>query len=223
MDPETLLVTTVARHFPEAKVAGNVVDVGFVQLACKLGVVQPFGGMHSAQLLFDVTGDELGGPVQLSMTSYGSSVAEAIVSGACGWTCSFGPVLRAGLSDEAVENVDRFVVMQNGVPFRVYVDGYDHVLHFEPTGGESAASARDRLAGGVRLAFQALGTGAIALDPDRPQLLGIFVGELPGRRVVEVKLDGVVQGNFDGLVARAQAAPVKQMVALREVSIVVPD
>jgi len=223
MDPETLFATTVARHFPDAQIAHNVVDVGFARIGCRLGTMRPFAGMQSAQLLFQLTSDELRGPIELSLNAVGPTLEQAIVSGACGWTCSFGPVLRAGLSDDAVEDVDAFIVMQNGQPYRVNVGAYDYVLHFQPTGGESTETARERLAPGPCLAFQVLGRGTIALDPGGPQLLGVFVGELPDKRIVEVKLDGELQAGFDDLVALGGPAPATQMVAMREIAIVVPD
>jgi hypothetical protein len=222
MDPQTLLVTTVARHFPEAQIAGDAVDLGFARLRCSLGAMRPFAGMQSAQLLFDVTSDELRGPIQLSLNAVGQTLEQAIVSGACGWTCSFGPVLRAGLSDDAVADVEAFVVMQNGTPYRVYTAAYDYVLHFEPTGGEPPEAARARVAAGPSLAFQVLGSGQIELA-DRPQLLSIFVGELPDRGMFEVKLDGVLQDQIGGRVAPPAPAPAAQMVALRELAIIVPD
>lgn len=222
-DPETLLVTTVARHFPEARIADHVVDLGFVQLGCRLGEVRPFNGVPSAQLLFDVAGGELDGVTQLSMTSYGPTLAEAIVCGACGWACSFGPVLRAALSDDVVDNVASFLVMQRGTVFRVYVDAFDHVLHFAPAGCEDTATARERFAAAPWFAFHVLGRGTVELSDDRPQLLGIFVGERLDRRIVEVKLDGALQRGFEDLVAAAPPAPASQMVALREVAVIVPD
>lgn len=222
-DPETLLVTTIARHFPEARIANHVVDLGFVQLGCRLGKVGPFGSIQSAQLLFDVSGGELAGEVQLSMNGYGPTLPEAIVGGACGWACSFGPVLRAALSDDVVDRVASFVLLHRGTPFRVYVDAFDHVLQFAPAGCEDTATARERFAASPWFAFHVLGTGAVALSAERPQLLSIFIGELPDRRIVEVKLDGVVQPGFDSLATRAPPAPADQMVALRELAIVVPD
>ncbi|MEO8700053.1 MAG: hypothetical protein ABI867_08410 [Kofleriaceae bacterium] len=222
-DPETLLVTTIARHFPDARIANHVVDVGFVQLGCRLGALRPFSGMQSAQLLFDVAGSELGGAIQLSMTGYGPTLAEAIVGGACGWACSFGPVLRAALSDEVVDGVASFALMQRGTPFRVYVDAFDHVLHFAPGGCEDTATARERFAAAPWFAFHVLGGGTVELAADRPQLLSIFVGELPDRRIVEVKLDGALQSGFADLVAAAPPAPASQMVALREIAVIVPD
>jgi hypothetical protein len=144
------------------------------------------------------------------MTSYGPTLAEAIVAGACGWACSFGPVLRAALSDDVVDGVASFAVLQHGEPFRVYVDAYDHSLHFGPTGGEQPAAARARLAAEPWFAFHVIGRGTIAFDGERPQLLAIFVGEVPDRRVVEVKLDGALQPGFDDLVAAAPPPPTRK-------------
>lgn len=68
-----------------------------------------------------------------------------------------------------------------------------------------------------------LGRGTVELSADRPRLLSIFVGELPDQRIVEVKLDGTPQPGFDELVAAVPQAPASQMVALREVAVIVPD
>lgn len=222
-DQDAMLVATIARHFPEVRVTNNVVDIGFVRLGCRVGTVRPFSGMQSAQLLFEIAGGELGTTTQISMTSFGPTLREAIIKGACGWACSFGPVLRAALSDEVVDSVASFMVMQRGTPFRVYVDAFDHLLHCAPTGCEDVAIARARFAASPWFAFHALGTGAIELSPDRPQLLSIFVGETPAQRIVEVKLDGVLQGGLEAHIAAAPPAPASQMVALREVAVIVPD
>jgi hypothetical protein len=222
--PEEVFVATVARHFPGAYVAGNSVDAGFVELGCRIGVVEPFGGMQRAQLLFDVTSSSLGGTVQLSMNSYGPTLTQAIVDGACGWTCSFGPVLRAAFSgDRNVDDVPGFGIAQRGRTFHVYVDAFDHILYGSPAGGEQPAEARARFAVLPWFAFHVLGSGAITLDPVRPQLLAMFVGETPARRVVEAKLDGVVQLGFDHLVVAAPPPALPQIAALRELAIVVPD
>lgn len=221
--PEEMLAAIVARHFDEPSVAKNVVDLGFVRIACHVGQLRPFAKMHSAQLLFDVSAPELAATTQFSMTSYGPSLAEALAHGACGWTCSFGPVLRAGLSDDVVDGVASFEVEHAGARFRVYVDAYDHVLHFASEGGEDTAAARTRFAAAPWLAHHVLARGTVALSRERPQLLGVFVGESPDRRIVEVKLDGAVQPGFDDLVAAVPPARIKQMVALRELAVVVPD
>ncbi|MEO8799593.1 MAG: hypothetical protein ABI551_16995 [Polyangiaceae bacterium] len=42
-------------------------------------------------------------------------------------------------------------------------------------------------------------------------------------RIVEVKLDGALQGGLDAHIAAAPPAPAPQMVALREVAVIVPD
>ncbi|HEY3805347.1 MAG TPA: hypothetical protein VGL61_22220 [Kofleriaceae bacterium] len=222
MSPEALLVQTIARHFPGATVRDNVVDLGFVQLGCRLGAVRPALGMHATQLLFDVAGDELRGAIELSVTGYAPTVAEAIAGAACGWACSFGPVFYAALSDDVVDSVARFDIVAGDASYRVYVDAYDYVLHFSPNGGEQPADARVRLDADPWLARRVLDRGTIALEA-RPQVLSIFVGELPGRRIVEMGLDGVLVQGFDDLVASAPDAKTPQMVGLRELAIIVPD
>ena len=218
-----MLVATIARHFPEAEVTDNVVDLGFVKLTCRLGSVGTFSTLQRVQLLFDIGGDELEVTTQVSMTGYAPTLAEAIVAGACGWACSFGPVIRAALSDDIVEGVASFVVVQRGVPYRLFVDAFDHVLHFAPTDCEDPSAARQRFAASPWFAFHALGTGEIQLASDRPQILSVYVGELPDQRITEVKLDGVVQAGLEGRIEAAPPAPARQLVSLRELAIIVPD
>jgi hypothetical protein len=223
MTAEDLLVETVARHFEDVKIDGTTVDLGFMRITCRLGTVRPWSGSYAVQLLFDVDGGGLRGPIELSTTGYGATREAALVGAACGWSCSFGPVFRAALSDDVVDGVASFELIQNGVPYRVYVDAYDYVLYFSEAGGEQPAEARKRFALPPWLAFHVLGSGGIELDGARTQVLSIYVGELPDRRIVEIGFDGVKQGGFDELVAAAPKAAAPQMVSLREVAIVVPD
>jgi hypothetical protein len=178
--------------------------------------------MQAAQLLFEVESDELRAPTELTITGYGETLPEAIVGGACGWTCSFGPVFRAALSDDAVDGVASFEVGQRGDAYRVYVDAFDYVLHFSPDGGEQPADARARLGAQPWLAFHALGSGKIELAGERAQLLSLFVGDLPDRRIVEIHLDAKPL-DFGDLFGDAPYAKTTQMVGLREVAIIVPD
>src|SRR5262249_42800896 len=124
---------------------------------------------------------------------------------------------------EVVDGVASFPVTQRGAPFRVYVDAFDHVLHFATTGCEDTATARARFAAAPWFASHALGRGTIELSVDRPQLLSVFIGELPARGMVEVKRDGRLRPGFDDLVGAAPPPPASQMVALREVAVIVPE
>jgi hypothetical protein len=221
---DEVLVSTMARHFPEATIEDqtlNLASDGF-QITCRTGAVRPAFGVQSAQLLFAVEGGGLRGPIEVSMTHYGPTAETAVIEGACAWADSFGPVLRAGLADAATEAAT-FMVVQRGRRFRVYVDAFDKVLHFAPSGCEDTATARARFGLGPWLAFHVLGSGDLELAMDRPQLLSVFVGELAGKRIVEVKLDGVAYAGFDDLVTPAPPAPAKQMAALRELAVIVPD
>ncbi len=53
-------------------------------------------------------------------------------------------------------------------------------------------------------------------------LMSIYVGELPDRRITEVKLDGVLQAGLDARIDAAPPAPARQLVSLRELAVIVP-
>ncbi len=62
----------------------------------------------------------------------------------------------------------------------------------------------------------------LPLPAGRPAVLSVFVGEMPGRSIVEVKLDGRNLPGFDDLVTAAAPPPFKQSVLLREVAVIAP-
>ena len=226
MTDTELLVATIARHFPDAKVTGTTIDVGFggVTIGCRLGKVAQQMGVTAAQLVFDLDGEELRGPIELAMNGYAPSPHDAIIEGGCLWACSFGPVLRAALSDEVHDEVAWFEANAGAASYRCYIDAFDRVLHFAPSGCEEVAAARVRLGGEPWLATGVFDIGGLPLAGDRTQILSVFVGELPDRRIVEVRLDGIIVPGFDDLVADADPQPgAPQMSLLRELVAVVPD
>lgn len=225
LDPDVLLVSTIARHFPDARVEDAVVDVGFggLKIGCRLGAAYAFAGIESVQMLFTLEGAGLRGPIEMMMSGYGESRERAVVEGACQWACSFGPVLRAALSDEVHRDVTSFEIADGDRELRGYVDKMDHVLHFAASGCEDTITARARLGASPYLASRVLEREDLVLPADRVSVLYIFVGELPDRRIIEVKLDGVAQAGFEDLLAEVPAAPAPQMVALRELCVIVPD
>jgi hypothetical protein len=95
-----LLCETVARHFPEARIEGHEIELGFgdLRIACRVDSVHEIGAVRSASLFFELRGGRLGtARVFASVSGYADSAAKAIITGACNWTCTYGPVLRAGL------------------------------------------------------------------------------------------------------------------------------
>lgn len=225
-EEDALLVLTIARHFEGATVEDQTVllDPHGVRIGCKIGTVKPAFGAQSVQLLFTIDGNGLRGPVEVTTTHYGTTAREAVIAGACAWACSFGPLLLAGLcGEETDEPVGRFVLAQRGRSMRVYVSDLDKVLHFAANGCEDTDAARSRFGLAPSMAFHVLGSGALELATDRPQLLSVFVGELKEKRILEVKLDGVAFDGFDALLAKVPPAPAPELVALRELAVIVPD
>jgi hypothetical protein len=224
-DLDALLVSTLARHLEGATVDGATVrlDPEDVRVGCRRGASKPAFGIASAQLLFSISGGGLRAPVEVSTTHYDATPREAVVGGACLWAGSFGAVLRAGLQrDEPKEPADGFVIAQRGRTFRVHVGKLDKVLHFAPSGCEDTDAARARFGLAPSIAFHVLGSGGVELATDRPQLLSVFVGELAGKRMLEAKLDGAALDGFDGLIANVAPQPAPQLVALRELAVIVP-
>jgi len=106
-----LLTSTVARHFPNARVEDDQVELGFgdVRIGCQIGKTAGGGELHSAALYFHLQSDKLSrSTVFASISGYGASAEAAIIEGACHWCCSFGPVLQASLGSDppAVDHVD---------------------------------------------------------------------------------------------------------------------
>ena len=228
-EQDALLCEIVARHFPEARVAGSELELGFgeLRMACRVDSVHAFGAMCSASLFFQLRGGRLGAwPVFASVSGYGRSVEEAITVGACNWTCAFGPVLRAGLAGDRLPDVATFEISIDGQAFRIYVDGLDRALSFG--GGDASAripAARSRFAPGSWLARAVLASDRLpVLAADRPTLLSVFVSDLPTARTVEVKVDGCDWPEMAATFASVAPEPADAGtgVLLRELAVVVP-
>ena len=71
------------------------------------------------------------------------------------------------------------------------------------------------------MAFHLLESGALELATDRPQLLSVLAGEPKEKRFFEVRLDGVAFDWFEGLLA--EVPPASELVALRELGVILPD
>lgn len=227
--PDTLLVETIARHFPEAKVEDNEIDLGFggLWLSCAVSAVRKLGPYVSASLFFRLRGGRLAAPVFASISGYAETAEEAIVTGGCHWACSFGPVLRTGLAGEARPEVASFELSVGGQPFRVFVDKLDRGFSF--TTGEDIAgrvrSARTQLKLNTSpwLVSRVLESGLLpVLSAERPTVLSVFISEVAPERVVEVKVNGFDWPGMHEAFANAGPGAEGPTVLLRELAVLVP-
>jgi hypothetical protein len=221
---DELLVATIARHFPAATIDQRTVTPGLsgLTIECRLGEVRPTLGVSCVPLIFTLDGAGLRGPIELMMASYGATPQRAVLEGACAWACTFGAVLRAAFSGDVADEVTDVVIETPHGELSGYVTQLDQVLHLTDDGGESPEAARVRLGVEPWLAALALQSGSLPVAGDRVQLLSVFVGDLPDKRIVEVKLDGVPYRGFEGLLGEEPAAT-PQLVLLRELCVVVPS
>ena len=98
---DTMLTETIARRFDDAQISEDGIDLGVADLhiSCWVDGVREIGDSRSASLFFQLWGGKLGEtPIVTSMSGYGDSVEEAIITGGCNWGCTFGPVLVAALT-----------------------------------------------------------------------------------------------------------------------------
>src|SRR5262245_35551588 len=125
-EQDELLTETIARHFPEARIDKNDIDLGFggLSIQCRVNAAGQNGTIRTASLFFQLRGGALGdAPVFASVSGYGDTEQEAIIAGGCNWACSFGPVLRAGLAGETNAEAERFDVTVNGQDLQLFVSG----------------------------------------------------------------------------------------------------
>jgi hypothetical protein len=224
---DTLLLETIARHFPDAQIRDGQIELGFgdLRMVGAVHAIREVGAFKTAHLFLNLWGGRIGvPPVFLSVTGYGESPEVAIVSGACNWACVFGPVLRAGLAAEKDPNVHGFEVVLDGQPFHVVVDGLDRAVSLD--GGDATPripAARARFAPDSWLTRVVLQSGVLPiLAADRPTVLSVFVCDAPGKRVVEVKIDGADWPGVDEAFANVAPEPAGAMTLLREFAIAVP-
>jgi hypothetical protein len=227
-DQDGLLTETIAGHFPGARVDANEIDLGFggLSIGCRVNGVGEFGVFKTASLFFQLRGGVLGdAPVFASISGYGDSDHDAIVSGGCNWACSFGPVLRAGLAGESNAKVERFDVTVDGQGYQLFVDGIDRT--FWSGGGDQAAErtrvVRARLGGWPWLSRVMVDSGRLPLMPvKRSTILSVFVGSRPDGLTVEVKINGVDWPGMVEALAEAANEPPGSVTLLRELAVLVP-
>jgi hypothetical protein len=228
-EQDALLTETIARHFPEARIDGGKIELGFAELTmeCWVNSVKPLGQFSTASLFFNLRGGALGrGPVFASMSGYGDSEQEAIIGGGCNWACTFGPVLRTGLAGESHADVEAFEVMLDGQSYRLFIDGLDRALFSGQGGGDASERtrvARARLGGWPWLTRRIVDSGRLPLLPaGRPTILSVFVGGRADDRIVEVKVNGADWPGMDEIFAEEGGDPPGVMTMLRELAVLVP-
>lgn len=227
-DEDAMLTETIARHFPDARVDGTDIDLGFAGLSmrCWVKEVKEIGPHVTASLFFNLCGGALGGaPVFASISGYGESPVEAVVGGGCNWACAFGPVLRAGLAGEQHESVETFDVALDGQPFRLFVDGMDRAVFFGSAGDvhERTRRTRARLGGWPWLARVVVDSGRLPLlRPEGPTILSVFVASAQDGLTVEVKVNGVDWPGMEGAFADVGPEPPGAIAMLRELAVLVP-
>lgn len=228
-DHDLILRETIARHFPAATVEDRVVKLGVDDLSieCWVNHVGDALGITQTSLFFLLRGAVLGpDPVFASVSGYGPTAEEAITTGACNWACSFGPVLRAGLSDEAVPDVSELSVEIDGQEFDVFVDSLDRTLVFgdglDPT--DIGRAARARFGKERWLTEVVIDSGILPLLPsDRPTVLSVFVSDTETNRIVELKIDGADWPHAKAVFADVDHEKQPAATLMRELAILVPS
>ena len=226
---DALLTETIARHFPEAKIHGEDIDlgVGDLTITCWVNSVTEMPAFTAASLFFALRGGALGtAPIFASMSGYGDTVQEAIATGACNWACAFGPIVRAGLTDDAVPEAPSFEIEVDGQEHDVFVDALDRVMSFSPDENPNARNklTRARFApDGQWLTEMVLESGDLPLlAAHRPTVLSVFVSDAPGQRIVEVKVDGADWPHMASAFADVPGEEAQVSTLMRELAVVVP-
>jgi hypothetical protein len=225
-----MLVERIAAHFPAARVEDQTVStgVGGLTIECLVDKVRVYGATHAASLFFRLRGGRLGvSPVFASISGYGKSAQEAIVTGACNWACAFGPVLRAALTDEVAAELTALDVTVAGRPHRLFVDGLDRAMQLDEAdhGGDGVAAmreARARLGGGDPwLVQRVIASDTLPILASAATVLSVFVGDAPDR-IVEVKVNGRDWAPSSRAFDAATAGPPGTHCLLRELAVLVP-
>jgi hypothetical protein len=226
---DALVAEVLARHFDGASVSGTEIDLAFggLTISVEANRVEERDTFASANLFFRLRGGNLGAtPVFVSISGYGTSAREALVTGTCNWACVFGPVLRAGLAGLPQPDVEEFNVVLHGQAFRAFIDGMDRVLTH---GGkqpeiDSAADMRKRWGADPWLAPLVMDSGLLPVLPvNTATVLSVFASDMgPGRRVVEVKVNGRDWAGLDRVFAGAAPGAEGTVTMLRELVVLVP-
>ena len=96
-----------------------------------MNAIREIGDTRSASLFFYLAGGAIGEvPVFASISGYGDSVEEAIITGGCNWSSVFGPVLEAALADGDPGEAERFEAVIHGRRYNGVIDGLDRAMSY---------------------------------------------------------------------------------------------
>jgi hypothetical protein len=221
-DPDELLVQGIARHFEGATVEGNVARIGLggVEIHCSVYNIRQTGSFFAASMYFRLYGGPLGpAPIFASVSGYEESPVAAVVGGACNWACSFGPVLRSGLTGVSEPEADEFEIVLDGRRFRGVSGGLDRVMMLGDGTPEGMTQVtRAQLGADPWLAPQILSAPTFPLlASSTPTVLSVFLSHGPQSKTVEVKVNGADWG--PATVTTEDAGPEKAIVMLRELTV----
>lgn len=230
---DVLLAETIARHFDGAVVAGRTARLRHgLSIECQVNAVNAVGPYQAASLFFRLQGGALGTePVFASVSGYERTARSAVVTGACNWACSFGPVLEAGLAGRKLPTRKKFPdaeqseVVLDGRRFRLIVAAGDRTMSFEKGGDPSAriAATRARLGANPWLTPLVLRSETLPLlTAAGPTLLSVFVSDHEGGRTVEVKVNGADWPRCAATFADCDPEPAGAVTLLRELALLVP-
>lgn len=197
-----LATEVVAHHDRRWRHDGTTVDLGDdlpgVTLRPMIEVHPQVGEQATAVFWVHIAGGPFGPRgAWASMSGYGPSPQAAAVEGACAWTCSFVPVLRAALTGAPGEPTLHEEVEIDGVRYRLVSnslgrssggpgpDGRDPSLVMAERFGVAAGGRR----GGSLSAVVARSGTLPTLSTSRPTLLSTFAFDFQDR-TIEVKVDG---------------------------------
>lgn len=225
-----MLTETIARHFDDAQISEDGIDLGVADLhiSCWVDGVREIGDSRSASLFFQLWGGKLGEtPIVTSMSGYGDSVEEAIITGGCNWGCTFGPVLVAALTSTEPEEAEVLEALVHGREMRAVVDGLDRGMF--QTGEEEEIFkklrvVREHLGGTPWLIGKALSSDTLpALPSSQATIVGLFICESEDSRTVEIKVNGCNWPPSQSFLDEVPFASGPGSTFLREFAVLVPS
>jgi hypothetical protein len=224
------MATTLARHFDAARVDGSTVQLGFADLAvrCQVGSIGRLGRFVAVPLYFWLSGGPLGQqPIFASVSGYESLPRNAVIAGTCNWACSFGPVLRAGLTGTSVTDPDagEFEAVVEGRHYRVVLACLDRAMSYTQVNDTVSRfrTARSRHGGDPWLVSSVLASNTLPpLSARASTMLSLFILDTPHERTVEVKVNGTDWPPSSGVFAAVELEPPGGVSLLREPAVLTP-
>jgi hypothetical protein len=229
---DTLLAAVVAHHLDGGSVedgTARAVSGGLV-VGCSVNQLSEVGSTWTAACFFLVSGTPFGPtPTFASISGYGATPEEAVVSGGHLWADMLTSLLRAAVGVEPTPgcDVDRLGVTLDGRRFALVVTGVDRGMS---TGDESedestarVTDVRTQLGGAPWLLPGIVRDDRLPLvSGDDVALVSLFVAELPTTRIVELKVHGA-DWDTRGVLDRADEHRSSDHGALlRELALLVP-